>query len=125
MKVVIAGSRDIIDYSILLKAIKECPFQITEVISGRARGVDTLGEQFAEDYGLKLHPFPADWKRLGNAAGPIRNAQMADFADAVLCVWDGKSPGTKDMMNQARKRGLPLYVFKVDPDTPDLREFID
>ena len=125
MKVVIAGSRDITDYNILLKAIKECPFQITEVISGRARGVDTLGEQFAEDYGLKLHPFPADWKRLGNAAGPIRNAQMADFADAVLCVWDGKSSGTKDMMNQARKRGLPLYVFKVDPDTPDLREFID
>ena len=125
MKVVIAGSRDIIDYSILLKAIKECPFQITEVISGRARGVDTLGEHFAEDYGLKLHPFPADWKRLGNAAGPIRNAQMADFADAVLCVWDGVSSGTKDMMNQAKKRGLPLYVFKVDPDTPDLREFID
>ena len=125
MKVVIAGSRDITDYDILLKAIKECPFQITEVISGRARGVDTLGEKYAEDYGLKLHLFPADWKRLGNAAGPIRNAQMADFADAVLCVWDGKSPGTKDMMNQARKRGLPLYVFKVDPDTPDLREFID
>ena len=125
MKVVIAGSRDITDYSILLKAIKECPFQITEVISGCARGVDTLGEQFAEDYGLKLHLFPADWKRLRNAAGPIRNAQMADFADAVLCVWDGKSPGTKDMMNQAKKRGLPLYVFKVDPGTPDLREFID
>ena len=125
MKVVIAGSRDITDYDILLKAIKECPFQITEVISGRARGVDTLGEKYAEDYGLKLHPFPADWKRLRNAAGPIRNAQMADFADAVLCVWDGKSPGTKDMMNQARTRGLPLYVFKVDPDTPNLREFID
>ena len=125
MKVVIAGSRDITDYDILLKAIKECSFQITEVISGRARGVDTLGEKYAEDYGLKLHLFPADWKKYRNAAGPIRNAQMADFADAVLCVWDGKSSGTKDMMNQARKRGLPLYVFKVDPDTPDLREFID
>lgn len=125
MKVVIAGSRDIVDYDILLKAIKECPFQITEVISGRARGVDTLGEKYAEDCGLKLHLFPADWKKYQNAAGPIRNAQMAEVADAVLCVWDGKSPGTKDMMNQAKKRGLPLYVFKVDPDTPDLREFID
>jgi len=125
MKVVIAGSRDITDYGILLKAIKECPFQITEVISGRARGVDTLGEKYAEDCGLKLHLFPADWKKYRNAAGPIRNAQMADFADAVLCVWDGVSSGTKDMMNQAKKRGLPLYVFKVDPDTPDLREFID
>ena len=125
MKVVIAGSRDITDYDILLKAIKECPFEITEVISGRARGVDTLGEKYAEDYGLKLHLFPADWKKYRNAAGPIRNAQMADFADVVLCVWDGKSSGTKDMMNQAKKRGLPLYVFKVDPDTPDLREFID
>ena len=125
MKVVIAGSRDITDYNILIKAIKECPFQITEVISGRARGVDTLGEKYAEDYGLKLHLFPADWKKYRNAAGPIRNAQMADFADAVLCVWDGVSSGTKDMMNQAKKRGLPLYVFKVDPDTPDLREFID
>ena len=125
MKVVIAGSRDITDYDILLKAIKECPFQITEVISGRARGVDTLGEKYAEECGLKLHLFPADWKKYRNAAGPIRNAQMAEVADAVLCVWDGKSPGTKDMMNQAKKRGLPLYVFKVDPDTLDLREFID
>lgn len=125
MKVVIAGSRDIVDYGVLLKAIKECPFQITEVISGRARGVDTLGEKYAEDCGLKLHLFPADWKKYRNAAGPIRNAQMAEVADAVLCVWDGKSSGTKDMMNQAKKRGLPLYVFKVDPDTPDLREFID
>lgn len=125
MKVVIAGSRDITDYGILLKAIKECLFEITEVISGRARGVDTLGEKYAEDCGLKLHLFPADWKKYRNAAGPIRNAQMAEVADAVLCVWDGKSPGTKDMMNQAKKRGLPLYVFKVDPDTPDLREFID
>lgn len=125
MKVVIAGSRDITDYGILLKAIKECPFEITEVISGRARGVDTLGEKYAEDCSLKLHLFPADWKKYRNAAGPIRNAQMAEVADAVLCVWDGVSPGTKDMMNQARKRGLPLYVFKVDPDTPDLREFID
>ena len=91
MKVVIAGSRDITDYGILLKAIKECPFEITEVISGCARGVDTLGEKYAEEYGLKLHLFPADWKKYRNAAGPIRNAQMADFADAVLCVWDGKS----------------------------------
>ena len=95
------------------------------MISGRARGVDTLGEKYAEECGLKVHLYPADWKKYRNAAGPIRNAQMAEVADAVLCVWDGKSSGTKDMMNQVRKRGLPLYVFKVDPDTPDLREFVD
>ena len=70
MKVVIAGSRDITDYNTLLKAIKECPFNITEVISGCARGVDTLGENFAEEYGLKLHLFPADWKNIGMQLDP-------------------------------------------------------
>ena len=96
MKVVIAGSRDITDYDILLKAIKECPFEITEVISGRARGVDTLSEQFAEDYGLKLHPFPADWKRLRNAAGPIRmlkwlKLQMLFFVSGMVKVLEPKT----------------------------------
>ena len=124
MKVVIAGSRDIVDYDVLLKAIELCPFEITEVVSGRARGVDTLGERYAEEHHLKLHLFPADWKKFGNRAGPIRNGQMADFADAVLCAWDGKSTGTKNMMKQATDRGLPLYVYRTDQESPDLLDFI-
>jgi hypothetical protein len=96
MKVVIAGSRDITDYDVLLKAIKECPFQITEVISGRARGVDTLGEKYAEDCGLKLHLFPADWKKYRNAAGPIRTLkwrilQMLFFVSGMIKVLELKT----------------------------------
>ena len=124
MKVVIAGSRDIVDYDVLLKAIELCPFEIAEVVSGRARGVDTLGERYAKEHHLKLHLFPADWKKFGNRAGPIRNGQMADFADAVLCVWDGKSTGTRNMMKQATDRALPLYVYRTDQESPDLLDFI-
>ena len=96
MKVVIAGSRDITDYDILLKAIKECPFQITEVISGCARGVDTLGEKYAEEYGLKLHLFPADWKNIGMQPDPSamlrwRILQMLFFVFGMAKVLEPKT----------------------------------
>lgn len=124
MKVVIAGSRSIEDYNELLKAIERCPFEIHEVVSGRAPGVDSLGERYAEENNLPLHLFPADWKQFGYKAGFIRNCEMADFADAVLCVWDGESTGTLHMMKQARKRNLPLFIYEVGKDEPDLLGFL-
>ena len=124
MITVIAGSRSIEDYSILLTAINRCPFVVTEVVSGRARGVDTLGERYAKENGLPLHLFPADWKKFGNRAGPIRNGQMADFAEAVICVWDGLSTGTKNMIKQATDRGLHVYVYRTDQESNDLLEFV-
>jgi len=124
MKTIIAGSRGITDYDVLLQAIEEAPFEITSVVSGRARGADTLGEQYAIERGIPLHLFPADWNAHGRKAGPMRNEQMAEVAEAVLCIWDGSSRGTQDMINRAKKRNLPLYVF-IAKDDSSIRDFID
>lgn len=116
MKTVIAGSRNITDYAQLLRAIATCPVEITEVISSGARGADSLGEHYARQHGLPIHLFPADWDRYGRSAGHRRNADMAAAAEAVLCMWDGASRGTAGMIQQAQRRGLPLWVFRTDLD---------
>lgn len=119
MKVIIAGGREIDDYELVLKAVLNAGFDITAVVSGGARGVDLLGERFAEEAGLKLFKFPADWDKHGRAAGPIRNQVMGDFADALIAIWDGQSRGTKHMIDYATKKGLKVYVERTDINSVD------
>ncbi|HXG66007.1 MAG TPA: SLOG family protein [Blastocatellia bacterium] len=78
MKVIIAGSRDITDYEVVKRAIEESGFEITEVVSGTAAGVDQLGEWWAELRAVPIARFPADWMNYGMRADAIRNAQMAE-----------------------------------------------
>jgi len=110
MRVIIAGSRTITDYSIVEKAVIASGFNVTEIISGGAKGVDRLGELWAKINGVKLSRFQADWNTYGRVAGFIRNAEMLKFADALIVVWDGKSRGTFDILSKARKRCLPVYL---------------
>jgi hypothetical protein len=110
MKTIIAGGRDIHDYQLVLDAIKESQFPISIVVSGGAQGIDTLGEKYAHEMVLPLHVYEADWEKNGRAAGPIRNRKMAENAEALIAVWDGKSRGTKNMIETARKLGLLVYV---------------
>lgn len=77
-----------------------------------ARGADSLGGMYAEENDLKLHKFPANWDLHGRKAGPLRNIEMAKFADSLLALWDGKSKGTKHMIDEARRRGLKVWVYK-------------
>lgn len=110
MKVIIAGGRDLTDYEVCLRGVENAGFDITEVVSGHARGADALGEQFAQETGLTLKVFPADWEKHGRAAGPIRNNAMASYADALIALWDGTSRGTNHMITQAQKLGLPVHI---------------
>jgi len=116
MRVIIAGSRDITDIAHVVQAIDESGWadEITCVISGTARGVDRLGEQWAECCDIAIERFPADWARLGKAAGHLRNAEMAEHADALIALWDGKSPGTKGMIQIATRKGLKVFVYRTD-----------
>lgn len=114
MKTIIAGGRDIHNYQLVLDAIEESQFNISIVMSGGAKGVDALGEQYAEEMNLTLHIFKADWERHGRAAGPLRNKLMAENADALIAIWDGKSKGTKNMIETARKHGLLVYVKETE-----------
>ena len=114
MKVIIAGGREIDDYEVLLRALVNASFDITAVISGGAKGADALGERFATEAGLPLFKFPADWEKHGRAAGPIRNKVMGDFGDALIALWDGQSSGTKNMIDYATKKGLKVYVERIE-----------
>lgn len=116
MKVIIAGSREgatleDVDVAMILSGWEA---QIIEVVSGRAPGVDRLGEIWGGRRGLRVVPFPADWTRHGKAAGAIRNAQMAAYADALVAIWDGQSRGTKNMIETAEAQGLQVYVYRLD-----------
>jgi cysteine synthase len=111
--VIIAGSRGITDLAVVYEAIKASGFIITTVVSGTARGVDRLGEEWAAKhsmYGIDVARYPADWDTHGRAAGYIRNTQMADNADALIACWDGASKGTASMIDIAKTKGLRVYV---------------
>lgn len=112
MKVIIAGPRDFHDYEVMYQAIRDSGFAIIEVVSGKATGADALGERWALESRVPLKEFPANWVEHGKAAGPIRNGQMADYADALIAVWDGKS-NTGNMIKQARAKGLDVYVHTI------------
>jgi hypothetical protein len=87
----------------------------TIVVHGAAKGADSLAGEVAEEMGFEVHPYPAAWGVFGRAAGPIRNTQMLDeeSPDAVWGFhdWIENSKGTRDMMRQAQRRGVPFVLF--------------
>jgi len=113
MRVIIAGPRDFADFATLAQAVQESGFEVTEVVSGGAPGVDAMGEKWAADYGLPVKRFPADWLVWGKSAGPRRNAQMADYAEALIALRRGDSPGTANMIALAKAKRLLVYVREV------------
>ena len=114
MRVIIAGSRQITDPNLLKASIENSGFDITEVVSGGARGVDRLGEKYARQEGISITRFPAQWDTHGRKAGPIRNGEMAEYADALIAIWDGESPGTRNMLRQAHTADLKMYLLKTN-----------
>jgi hypothetical protein len=111
VKVIIAGSRSINDFSIVEEAIRDSQFPITEVVSGGARGVDKLGEEWADKNMVPIKKFPAQWGKYGKSAGPIRNREMAEYADALISIWDGNSRGTMSMVREAKRAGLRTFCI--------------
>jgi len=114
MRVIIAGSRDFEDYISLLVAIHLAKFEITEVVWGCARGVDTMGKRWADEHGIPDKPFPADWNKWGKSAGPRRNKQMAEYGEALIAIYSkpGGTTGTRNMVKQAKAKGLKVFVYK-------------
>lgn len=128
LRVIIAGGRDFEDFVKLSAACIDILTQINSqiyvdydkirIVSGGARGADTLGEQFAKLYHYELTRFLAEWDRLGKGAGYIRNTEMAKFASeqgnrgVLIAFWDGRSRGTKHMIDTARNYGLEVHIVK-------------
>ena len=117
MKLIIAGSRTFTDSKKLCEVCNQIlqDQNNIEIVSGAYyRGADKLGEKYADEKGFKLTKFPADWNRFGRAAGPKRNEQMANYADSLIAFWDGKSKGTKHMVEVAKSRGLNTFIYKLN-----------
>lgn len=117
MKIIIAGSRGFNDYKLLkqklayfLKTHNLKPEEI-EIVSGGAKGADRLGEQFAIEYNIKIKQFIPDWDRYGKSAGIRRNAEMGKYGNACIVFWDGKSRGSKHMIEVSIKEGLELEII--------------
>jgi hypothetical protein len=110
MKVIIAGSRSI-DMTVaeLTKIVENSGFNIHTIISGNAKGIDRVGEQYAHTKNIKLEIHKPDWS-MGRAAGIIRNKTMGEYADALIAIYDGESKGTKHMIDFMKKKGKPVYV---------------
>ena len=118
-KVIIAGCRNFYNY-VTLK--ERCEFFLQNkmkthnviIVFGHASGADSLGEKFVADHNLQCELHPADWERHGKTAGPIRNEEMAEIADALIAFWDGQSRGTKSMIGLAKRKGLQVAVVRFD-----------
>lgn len=124
-RTIIAGSRDeklkvdgeyvvikAATYQNIVDAVESAPWEVEVVVSGRAPGVDRLGEDYANRNEIEIDPYPAQWEQYGKSAGYKRNAVMAENADALIAVWDGKSRGTANMIEEARNRGLQVHVHQ-------------
>ena len=116
MKVIIAGSRNLeVNFENLLvlhdiiKTVRDIHGEVSLVVSGGARGADTLGEVYASLNKIEYVQYKPDWGLYGKAAGPLRNAQMAKFADILILLWDGKSKGSSSMKSLASRNNLFIY----------------
>ena len=89
--------------------------EFTEVVSGNSGIIDLEGELWGALFEKKVTTFPADWAKHGRAAGPIRNREMAEYADALILIWDGKSRGSASMKREAKRAGIPIYEY--NPNT--------
>lgn len=117
MKVAVVGSRTITDYSVVREILGN--YTITQIVSGGAKGIDSLAEQFSATVMLPNAPkvFLPDWQTHGKGAGFIRNKEIVNYADTVIAIWDGVSKGTKHSIDYARKQGKIVDVWVVDVES--------
>jgi hypothetical protein len=119
MRLIIAGSRNILPSVENLERIYRWLDEITAntkvdaVLDGGANGVDAIGSMWAYINKVPVEKYPADWS-YGKIAGPMRNGKMADNADALALIWDGKSKGSANMLYNAQQRGLKIRQLIIE-----------
>jgi len=105
----IAGSRSITNFDLA----PHIPENTTLIITGGAKGIDTLAEQYADNHNIPKLIIRPEYKRYGRAAPILRNKTMVEHADTVLVIWDGKSKGTLSTVNYAKELGKDLIIINV------------
>lgn len=112
MRTIIAGSRSITSYPLMVKVMNECGWRPTVVLCGDAQGVDSLGKRWARENRVPVQTYTPRWNEYGRAAGILRNMKMGRSADALVAIWDGQSPGTQHMIDFMRRREARVYVHE-------------
>lgn len=114
MRLIIAGCRDFNpdDHRMAkeVESIERALGKATEIVHGGAKGVDSAAARWAGLVGRPSRCFMADWNTYGKAAGPLRNREMAKYGDALLAFWDGRSPGTRNMIDEAAWAKKPVFI---------------
>ena len=120
-KLVVSGSRSFTEnmsderaYRLCCSAIARVPVQPTEIVSGGARGADTVGEWVAREHNVDISVFDLNWDEHGCAAGPIQDQKMTEYADGVLAIWDSESRDTRRMIKRAMDEVGVDHVWVVD-----------
>jgi len=110
MKVAVIGSR-----SLSLRDLGEyLPENVTEIVSGGARGIDSCAKAYARTKGIKLTEFLPDYDSFGRTAPLKRNIQIIEYADIVVAIWDGSSSGTAFVIRECKKRSKPVEVYTIN-----------
>lgn len=110
MKIAIVGSRDWNDENKIAEYIHDLPSE-TVIVSGGARGVDSMAAKWAKFFCMTVEIYTANWGKYGKSAGMIRNSEIVEACDRVVAFWDGKSKGTLDTINKAKKAGKVVEVI--------------
>ena len=113
MKVAVIGSRGIT----VSDLGQYLPEDVTEIVSGGAKGVDTCAKEYALAHGLRLTEFLPEYSRYGRGAPLKRNLQIIEYADLVLAFWDGSSRGTRHVIDACEKSGRMYRIIRSAPDT--------
>ena len=114
MKIAVVGSRSITDKNLVISFMEECHlfnYDDDKIVSGGARGVDTIAENYAKEHKMKTAIFKPDWDKYGKSAGMIRNADIIGKCDKCICIWDGESNGTKNDIELCEQMNKPCYIL--------------
>jgi hypothetical protein len=109
MKVAVIGSRDFNDYEEVKQTLST--INITLLVSGGAKGADSLGERYAKEHNIETKIFLPDWEKYGKKAGFLRNTDIINEAELIIAFWDGQSKGTKDSIDKAFKSEKKLLII--------------
>lgn len=107
MKTMVAGSRSITDFDLT----EYIPEDTTLIISGGAKGIDALAEEYADKHKISKLIMRPDYKKYGKAAPLLRNKKMVDLSDIIIIIWDGKSKGTKFTIDYAKAQGKEVIII--------------
>lgn len=114
MKIAIIGSREHGNVNLEQEMKKRFGVLTNDIIiSGGARGIDTLAALYARKHGMKLLEFRPDYAKFGRGATFVRDRLIVDMADVVVALWNGTSRGTKYTIDYAKKKYVPVILIRI------------